>query len=33
MKPAEGKELSELIQTGSKVTEGASKNLKDYDCW
>jgi hypothetical protein len=26
-------ELGELLQSGSKINEGASKNLKDYDCW
>ena len=26
-------DFGELLQTGSKVKEGASKNLKDYDCW
>jgi hypothetical protein len=25
--------LEELLNTNNKVKEGASKNLKDYDCW
>jgi hypothetical protein len=25
--------LDELLQNGSKIKEGASKILKDYDCW
>lgn len=25
--------MGELVQTNSKINEGASKNLKDYDCW
>lgn len=27
------RDLDELLQTGIKSKEGASKNLKDYDCW
>lgn len=27
------RDLDELLQTGIKTKEGASKNLKDYDCW
>jgi len=27
------RDMDELLQTGTKVKEGASKNLKDYDCW
>ena len=27
------KEEDALAQGPSKITEGASKNLKDYDCW
>ena len=27
------KEMDDLLQTGTKIKEGASKNLKDYDCW
>ena len=26
-------DLGELLQADSKNKEGASKNLKDYDCW
>lgn len=27
------RDLDELMQASSKPKEGASKNLKDYDCW
>lgn len=27
------RDFDELLQNNSKVKEGASKNLKDYDCW
>ena len=26
-------DLGELLNNGSKAQDGASKNLKDYDCW
>lgn len=27
------RDFDELLQNNSKIKEGASKNLKDYDCW
>ena len=26
-------DFGDVLNNGSKVNEGASKNLKDYDCW
>lgn len=26
-------DFGEIVNNGSKVNDGASKNLKDYDCW